>query len=171
MADIHFTVNGILYSAREELAELPLVDFLQEDAGLTGTKFCCGIGVCRACTVAVRRFQDAPMEVLLACSTPLSQVAGLSLYTVEGLAVGDKLHPLQEALLTGFAFQCGYCTSGFLMAAIALWDRLKMAPIPAADLDAAIEQAIGEHICRCTGYVRYYEAIKQAITAAGGLLK
>ncbi|SDE53923.1 (2Fe-2S)-binding protein [Kordiimonas lacus] len=170
MADISFILNGTGVTASANLSDLPLVDFLQEDQGLTGTKFCCGIGVCRACTVSVRRAPGAPPEVLLACSTPLSQMAGLEVYTVESVATDGMLHPLQEALLKGFAFQCGYCTPGFLMAAITLWDRLKAAPIPASALDAAIDQAIGDHICRCTGYVRYYEAIKQAILNEGGLV-
>ncbi|WP_372864913.1 (2Fe-2S)-binding protein [Spongiibacter sp.] len=171
MADIEFSVNGRAVSAGAELAELPLVDYLQEDLGLTGTKFCCGIGVCRACTVTVKRYSGAPLDVLLACSTPLSQLQGVSVYTVEQLASGGSLHPLQSAMLTEFAFQCGYCTPGFLMAATALWDRLAAQPIPADELDEAIQMAVGEHICRCTGYVRYHTAIKRAITEAGGLLR
>ena len=84
MNDIEFTVNGQWVTAPANLSSLPLVDFLQEELGLTGTKFGCGIGVCRACTVAVRRRAEAPLEVLLACSTPLAEVAGLKVFTIEG---------------------------------------------------------------------------------------
>ena len=170
MADITFEINGQQVTAPSDLADLPLIDYLQEDKGLTGTKFCCGIGICRACTVSVQRSAGAPREVLLACSTPLSEMEGLSVHTVEGVAAGGQLHPLQQALLTNFSFQCGYCTPGFLMAAKTLWDRLELSPIPAIALDDAIEQAIGAHICRCTGYVRYYAAIKEAIVNQGGLV-
>lgn len=170
MADITFSLNGNSVTASEDLADLPLVDFLQQDMGLTGTKFCCGIGVCRACTVAVQKGPDTPLDVALACSTPLSQVQGLAIYTIEAVAEGSDLHPIQTAMLTNFSFQCGYCTPGFVMAAMALWARLEWAPIPKADLDLAIEQAIGAHICRCSGYVRYYAAIREAILNQGGLV-
>lgn len=167
---VNFSVNGSPVSVSGDERHLLLIDYLQEDLGLTGTKFCCGIGVCRACTVKVQRQPDAPMDVLLSCSTPLSTLDGFEIFTIENVAVDNDLHPLQEAFLTNFAFQCGYCTSGFLMAAISLWDRLVTNPIPKPALDAAIENAIGAHICRCTGYVRYHEAVKSAIINQGGLV-
>ncbi len=171
MNDIEFTVNGQWVTAPANLSSLPLVDFLQEELGLTGTKFGCGIGVCRACTVAVRRRAEAPLEVLLACSTPLAEVAGLKVFTIEGVAQGGKLHPLQTAILEEFAFQCGYCTPGFVMAAFELWDRLESSPVPLPALDEMIHAALGAHVCRCTGYLKYYAAVRKAILNEGGLVK
>ncbi len=171
MNDIEFSVNGQSVTAPANLSSLPLLDFLQEELGLTGTKFGCGIGVCRACTVALRRRAEAPLEVLLSCSTPLTEVAGLEVFTIEGVAKDGKLHPLQMAILEGFAFQCGYCTPGFVMAAFELWDRLKSAPVPLRALDETIRKALGGHVCRCTGYLKYYAAVRKVILDEGGLVK
>lgn len=170
MADISFSVNGKTVSVPAAEGELPLVEYLQEDLRLTGTKFCCGIGVCRACTVSVRRQPGAPPEPMIACSTPLSQLQGVDVSTVEGVARNGELHPLQKAFLEHFAFQCGYCTPGFLMAALILWERLRISPVPLNDLDGAIDDALGDHICRCSGYVRYYEAVRGAILSQPGLV-
>ncbi len=170
MADISFSVNGKSVTAPAAEADLPLVEFLQDDLRLTGTKFCCGIGVCRACTVSVRRQPGAPPEPMISCSTPLSQIQGVAITTVEGVAQSGKLHPLQTAFLEHFAFQCGYCTPGFLMAAVILWERLQVRPIPLNDLDTVIADALGEHICRCSGYVRYYEAVRDAILKQPGMV-
>ncbi len=170
MADISFSVNGNPVSALAADGDIPLVDFLQENLNLTGTKFCCGIGVCRACTVSVRRQPGAPPEPMIACSTPLSQLRGVAVTTVEGVATASGLHPLQMAFLEHFSFQCGYCTPGFLMAAITLWERLQVSPIPAGDLDKAIDDALDAHICRCSGYVLYYQAVRAAILEQGGMV-
>ena len=167
---INFSVNGRPVSADAEDHDLPLVDFLQEDLGQTGTKFCCGIGVCRACTVAVRRHKDAPLEPMLSCSTPLSQLEGVDILTVEGQSDNGQPNKIQEAFLTHFSFQCGYCTPGFLMAATILMDRLERSPVPLDQLDETIEHWLGDHICRCSGYVRYYEAMKQVILSSPGLV-
>lgn len=149
--------------------EQKLNDFLREDLGLTGTKFCCGIAVCRVCTVAVQRVPGAHEEAVRSCTTPLSDVNGRIVRTVEGLAKDGRLHPLQTAFLENFSFQCGYSAPGFLMAAYCLLDRLRRSPVPRADVDAAIEDAVGQHICRCTGYVRYHRAIRQVVLATPGL--
>ncbi|WP_420546819.1 (2Fe-2S)-binding protein [Curvivirga sp.] len=170
MSTVSFYVNQQLVTVDEDLFEMPLMEYLQDEMGLTGTKFCCGIGVCRACTVSVQRQPNSPREVMLSCSTPLSQMQGVQVDTIESVGEPEKLHPLQQAFLDKFAFQCGYCTSGFLMAAYSLWDRLKRAPINKDDLDQVIENAVGEHICRCTGYIRYHEAIKSAIIEEGGMV-
>ncbi|NQZ07398.1 MAG: 2Fe-2S iron-sulfur cluster binding domain-containing protein [Algicola sp.] len=171
MDNITFSVNGKPVKASAAEADLPLVDFLQEDLGLTGTKFCCGIGVCRACTVSVRRQPGAPPEPMIACSTPLSSLQGVEISTIESVANHDTLHPLQQAFLTHFSFQCGYCTSGFLMAAMTLWDRLVDNPINKQDLDEVVHNTLKDHICRCTGYIRYYEAVKAAILNQPGMTK
>ena len=170
MANIHFSVNGKPVVASSHDADLPLVDYLQEDLDLTGTKFCCGIGVCRACTVSVRRQPGAPLEPMIACSTPLSSLEGVEVHTIEGVEKNGTLHPIQQAFLDHFSFQCGYCTSGFLMASITLWDRLLNNPIPRSDLDRVVNDALKDHICRCTGYIRYYDAVKDAILKQPGMV-
>ena len=167
--NVNLTVNGKTY-VHKVPASLPLVDFLHEEVGLTGTKFSCGIGVCRACTVAACRTSQAHPVPTLACSTPVSELNGQFITTVEGLAGPAGPSPLQQAFLDEFAFQCGYCTPGFLMATHMLMERLRARPLPEAQLDAAIEEACGSHICRCTGYARYYAAIRKVILGTPGLI-
>ncbi len=147
-----------------------LNDFLREEVNLTGTKFCCGIAVCRVCTVAVARVPGAHLEPVRSCTTDLHEVNGKIITTVEGLAKRGQLHPLQQAFLENFSFQCGYSAPGFLMAAYCLLDRLERSPIPEVALDAAIQEAVGKHICRCTGYVRYHRAIRQVALETPGLV-
>lgn len=159
---IHFHINDRPVRADAADSDMALVDYLHERQDLTGTKFCCGIGVCRACTVATRNQPGALMEKTLACSTPVSAVQGMRIYTVEGLGSQEALAPLQLAFLENFAFQCGYCAPGFLMAATAMLSHLKEAPVDAAELDDVIRTWVGGNLCRCTGYVRYMEAIRQA---------
>jgi aerobic-type carbon monoxide dehydrogenase small subunit (CoxS/CutS family) len=171
--EIAVTINGTLHRAHVP-ADLSLLDWLQEDLGLTGTKFCCGIGVCRACTVAVQSGggqpgAESPLVPVVACSTPAAALDGQSVMTVEGLGSPERLSALQEAFLRHFAFQCGYCTPGFLMAAHILLDRLRKAPVGRGQIDAAIAEACGAHICRCTGYVRYHAAIRAVVLAELGL--
>lgn len=158
---IQFFVNDVAVEADSEDADLPLLDFLHEYLNLTGTKFCCGIGVCRACTVATRNSRNAPLEKTLSCSTPLSLINGIHVYTVEGLGSAENLAPLQQAFLEHFSFQCGYCTPGFLMAATVLLERLRLSPVTAGQLDGMIEEWVGNNVCRCTGYTRYVEAIRE----------
>lgn len=161
---IRFTVNGQSHEIDATRGDDRLIDFLQEDLNLTGTKFCCGIGICRACTVAVAKPPSPVPSPTIACSTPLSLLDGCAVTTIEGLSQGDSLLPVQEAFLRHFAFQCGYCTPGFVMAAQIFLDDLATAP-PPADLDAAIARAIGDHICRCSGYVRYVTALRETALA------
>lgn len=168
--DLRLTINDQKYHRVEIDEDLKLVDFLRQEIGLTGTKFCCGIAVCRVCTVAVQRTPDARLEAMRSCTTPVSDLNGKIVTTVEGLAKGGELHPLQTSFLENFAFQCGYSAPGFLMASYCLLDKLKRSPIPAARVDDAIEEAVGQHICRCTGYVRYHRAIRQVILGTPGLV-
>jgi aerobic-type carbon monoxide dehydrogenase small subunit (CoxS/CutS family) len=167
---ISFSVNGTKHEADVSVTTR-LIDYLHDELGLTGTKFCCGIGVCRSCTVAARNRPGAPEVPMLSCSTPVVGIDGYEIRTVEGLGTEDNLSPLQQAFLDYFAFQCGYCTPGFLMAATLLVERLKHSPIHVRQLDAEIESACGSHVCRCTGYVRYYEAMKHVIRSTPGTLK
>ena len=131
--------------------EMPLLWAIREQAGLTGTKFGCGIGACGACTVHV---DGTPVR---SCSVPVSSVEGRSVTTIEGLAGGEVLHPVQSAWIEHQVPQCGYCQSGMIMAVAALLERT---PAPTdAEIDAAIT-----NICRCGTY----ERIRGAIHAAAG---
>jgi aerobic-type carbon monoxide dehydrogenase small subunit (CoxS/CutS family) len=174
VVDISITVNGAVQRLRAVPADLTLLELLQEELALTGTKFGCGIGVCLACTVAVRGAAGAPLEAVCACQTLAVSLDGKEVTTVEGVAprqAGEaggagQLSPLQQALLDAFAFQCGYCTPGFVMAAFVLLDRLRRNPAKTErELDVEIERACGAHVCRCTGYRRYHEAIRRVAMA------
>ncbi len=167
---VSFTLNGKLITTQVP-NDLALVDFLQEDQGLSGTRLCCGIGVCKVCTVKAQRVPSAQGQPMLACSTPVALLQGQSITTVEGVGSAQAPSKVQQAFLDHFAFQCGYCTPGFVMATTMLMERLKVAPVAKDQLDAAIEEAVGQHICRCTGYARYYVAIRSVILAEGGLVK
>jgi len=142
---IEFTLNGAPVSLDVEPA-MPLLWAIREQAGLTGTKFGCGIGACGACTVHV---DGTPVR---SCSTPVESVAGRSVTTIEGLAEGGVLHPVQRAWIEHQVPQCGYCQSGMIMAIAALLERN---PSPSDDeLDAAVT-----NICRCGTYQRIREAV------------
>jgi len=144
-----FTVNG---SEAAEFIEsgAMLADVLRDKLGLTGTKVGCQQGTCGACTVTI----DG--ELALSCIVPAQRVEGRRVETVEGLADGANLHPLQRAFAEGFAAQCGFCTSGMLVAARALLDAN-----PDPDR-AAVVEAISGNICRCTGYEPIIAAILSA---------
>jgi carbon-monoxide dehydrogenase small subunit len=144
-----FTVNGAEQAEFVEPGAL-LVDVLRDKLGLTATKFGCGQGTCGACTVMV----DG--EPMLACLVPAQRVEGRSIDTLEGLADGADLHPLQRAFAEGFAAQCGFCTSGMILAAKALLDRN-----PDPDRAGVID-AVSGNICRCTGYEPIVNAILSA---------
>jgi aerobic-type carbon monoxide dehydrogenase small subunit (CoxS/CutS family) len=167
--DLRLSVNDRPVVRSGFPAGTPLLDFLHEELGLTGSKFGCGIGVCRACTVAVRPRPTAPLNPVIACSTPVSAVNGQAVYTVEGLARDGVPGRLQELFLENFAFQCGYCTPGFLMATTVLAERLRAAPVGAGRLDEVIDEALGPHLCRCTGYVRYWKAVRDYLREVGGV--
>jgi aerobic-type carbon monoxide dehydrogenase small subunit (CoxS/CutS family) len=168
--DLDLTINDQRFLRPGVDTDRKLVDFLREDVGLTGTKFCCGIAVCRVCTVAVQRVPGGQPHPTRACTTPLGDLDGQIVTTVEGLATGGELHPLQKAFLENFSFQCGYSAPGFLMASYCLLDRLRRSPIPRETVDDAIQDAVGQHVCRCSGYVRYHRAIRQVILATPGLV-
>jgi aerobic-type carbon monoxide dehydrogenase small subunit (CoxS/CutS family) len=152
---ISFTLNGKPASVTTD-DERMLLWVLRSDLGLTGTKFGCGEGLCGACTVVVDQ------QAVRSCSVPLKDVAGKHVVTIEGLANGDKLHPIQEAFLKHNAFQCGYCTSGMLLNAYAL---LLKTPKPTR---AEILRHMEDNLCRCGAHVRIVEAIQEAAGAAKG---
>jgi aerobic-type carbon monoxide dehydrogenase small subunit (CoxS/CutS family) len=167
---IELSINGQKVSETVD-PSLTLANYLAEHKNLTATRVCCGIGICRACTVAVKRKESLSFEATRACITPVISLDGADIKTTEGLAVGENLHPLQTAFLKHFSFQCGYSTSGFLMGAFALLDQLAKNPISQDRVDQAILDALGDHICRCTGYFRYFRAIKEVILKTPGMIK
>ncbi len=153
--------------------DLMMIELLQEYLGFNGTRLGCGQGVCRACTIIVDDPAKGPTTVP-ACITGVAWLNGKTIRTVEGIAVVDdkgvvQPSPVQQAFLEHFSFQCGYCTPGFVNSATALVERLQKNPIPADDVEQAIEQQLEPHICRCTGYVRYYGAVRDVILKTPGL--
>jgi aerobic-type carbon monoxide dehydrogenase small subunit (CoxS/CutS family) len=129
---------------------------LRTELGLTGTKYACGEGFCGACTVLV----DG--EAVLSCQYPVKNVQGRDILTIEGLAQGDALHPLQEAFVKMNAMQCGFCTPGMVMNALGLLHRN---PNPTRrEILAAMEG----NVCRCGGYARIAQAIEDAAKAMKG---
>ena len=150
---IHLTVNGRVYE-RTAPVRMTLADFLREELNLTGTHLGCEHGVCGACTILYNG------EAVRSCLMLAVQADGAELMTVEGLAQGDTLHPLQQAFQEYHALQCGFCTPGFLMTAYAL---LQETPHPSRD---EVREAIAGNICRCTGYAPIVQAIVQAGSAS-----
>ena len=125
-----------------------LLEVLREDLGLTGTKEACGLGNCGACTVLI----DG--RAALSCLMLANSAVGKEITTIEGLAQGDELHPLQQSFLDHGAVQCGFCSPGMLMSAKSLLDEN---PTPSEE---EIRLALAGNLCRCTGYVRIVEAVK-----------
>ena len=149
---IAFTVNGKLCSVTTD-PDRPLLEVLREELQLTGTKYGCGEGQCRACTVLL----DG--KSVASCITPIADVDQRTVFTIEGLAKGDELHPVQKAFLAEGAFQCGYCTAGMIMGAVAL---LNEKPKPS---DAEIISRMQKHICRCCSYPTIFKAVQRAAAA------
>ncbi len=146
---ITLTVNGAPQDVDVD-PSTPLLWVIRENLALTGTKFGCGIAQCGSCTV---HLNGRPIR---ACVTPVSAAAGQTLTTIEGLADGGELHPVQQAWIAEQVPQCGYCQSGQIMSAVAL---LRDNPDPD---DAAIDQALKGNICRCGTYPRVRRAIHRA---------
>jgi carbon-monoxide dehydrogenase small subunit len=146
---IKLKVNGRAYNGSAE-ARRSLAEFLRDDLRLTGTHIGCEQGVCGACTIVMNGV------AVRSCLLYAVQANGAELETVEGLADGERLHPLQQAFHEAHALQCGFCTPGFLMSLTAF---LKENPDPS---DEQIREAISGNLCRCTGYVSIHEAVKAA---------
>ncbi len=143
---LSLTVNGELYQ-RTIKPSLTLLDFIRDELGLTGTKKGCETGDCGSCTVIL----DG--ELVNSCLLLAMEANGKSVLTIEGLAKGGKLHPLQEAFIEHGAIQCGYCTPGMILAAKALLDKN---PKPT---EQEVKAGIVGNLCRCTGYTKIVEAI------------
>ena len=147
MITIHLTINGKPVTA-EVKPEQTLLSLLRGDLELTGTKEACSIGECGACTVIING------KAVKSCITPAAQCDGKEIITIEGLAENDELHPLQKCFVEANAVQCGFCTPGFVMCALAF---LQENPNPTRD---EIRHAISGNLCRCTGYEYIIDAIE-----------
>ena len=146
---ITFTVNGQSHTLTTD-PQRSLLEVLREDLRLTGTKYGCGEGQCRACTVL------ADGKSIASCTTAISEVDQQSILTIEGLAKGDQLHPVQEAFLAEGAFQCGYCTAGMILQAV---EMLQEDPkLTKTDVASRMQR----HICRCGTYPKIIKAIQRA---------
>ena len=150
--DITLTINGQAHSVATEPRRI-LADVIREDCGQTGTHIGCEHGVCGACTVIV---DGAPVRSCLMFGV---QADGRNIRTVEGLADGDRLHPMQQAFMNCHALQCGYCTPGMVMASVSLLDEV---PDPT---EAQVRIGLEGNLCRCTGY---HNIVKAVLEAAGG---
>ena len=151
---ISFTLNGKPASVKVD-EERMLLWVLRSDLGLTGAKFGCGEALCGACTVIVDK------QAVRSCSTPVKNVAGKQVLTIEGLGQ-NGLHAIQQAFLKHHAFQCGYCTPGMILTAYAL---LLQTPKPSEE---QITRHMEDNLCRCGAHVRIVEAIQEAAGAAKG---
>jgi aerobic-type carbon monoxide dehydrogenase small subunit (CoxS/CutS family) len=155
MARFSFSLNGQKRSV-ESPPDRPLLEVLREDLELTGTKYGCGEGQCRACTVLL----DG--KPVVSCVMPVRVAAGRKIVTIEGLAQGETLHPVQQAFLEEGALQCGYCTSGMILRTAAL---LQTTPHPS---EAQVLDALDGSLCRCCGYPRILAAVRKAEDLLGG---
>ena len=146
---VRFTVNGKEQQVTTD-SRRTLLDVLREDLGLTGAKYGCGEGQCRACTILI---DDKPVR---SCQTNMSDVGGSKILTIEGLKKDSHLHPVQAAFLEDGAMQCGYCVPGMIMTTVAL---LRRNPNPNRE---QMVQALNGNICRCCGYVNILQAVERA---------
>jgi aerobic-type carbon monoxide dehydrogenase small subunit (CoxS/CutS family) len=148
------TVNGQRRTVATD-PDRPLLEVLREEWQLTGAKRGCGEGKCGACTVLIGG------QSVVSCITPVAKADRQTVVTIEGLATGDTLHPVQEAFLAEGALQCGYCTPGMIMTVVGL---LIEHPRPT---DADIRSRMEGHLCRCCGYPRILKAVQRAAAQAG----
>lgn len=156
MSKIQINVNGRSHSIDAD-AETTLLSALRDQLDLTGSKYGCGEGQCGACTVLI----DG--KARRSCITPADAVKGKQITTIEGLAQGEPLHPLQQAFLDEAAMQCAYCTSGMIMSAVSL---LNAKPNPSA---AEIAEFMEGNVCRCGTYPRIVAAVQKASAAMKGV--
>lgn len=154
MTEVSFTVNGEAMRVSVE-PRRNLADTLRDQCGLTGTHLGCEHGVCGACTIIV---DGAPVR---SCLMFAVQAEGSVIRTVEGLADGDRLHPLQEAFWANHGLQCGFCTPGFLM--LSAWLLEQPGPID----QARLKEVLSSNLCRCTGYTNIVRAVTAAAKEMG----
>jgi aerobic-type carbon monoxide dehydrogenase small subunit (CoxS/CutS family) len=150
---VELEINGRRTSVESD-PDRPLLEVLREDLDLTGAKYGCGEGACRACTVLL---DGRPVT---SCRVPVERAAGRRVVTIEGLAEGDTLHPVQQAFLDAGAMQCGYCVPGMILTTVAL---LEGNPRPTREQTIA---ALDGNLCRCCGYPRILDAVALAARGA-----
>ena len=155
MMGMELLINGGRHTVKSD-PERPLLYVLREELDMTGAKYGCGEGQCGACTVLV---DGSPVR---SCVTPLRALAGKQITTIEGLAQNGHLHPLQEAFIKADAMECGYCTSGMILAGAAL---LRRKPDPD---ETEIKRTLEGNICRCGTYPRIVAAVRMAARLQGG---
>ena len=164
MTTLGLTINGHVHGPIEIRDDLSMNDFLREYLGMTGTKFGCGAGQCLSCAIIVDE-PDGTSRTSPTCIVMAASFDGKVVRTVEGHAKGEDLTPLQKAFIAHFAFQCGYCTAGFLNEGQVLLERLEKNRVARTELEATIAEALDSHLCRCTGYIKYHEAVRSVILA------
>ena len=152
---VEFVVNGEARTITTD-PDRPLLDVIREDLRLTGAKYGCGEGQCRACTVLM---DGRPIT---ACDTPIAKAEGARIVTIEGLAEGDALHPVQEAFIAEGAMQCGFCVTGMILTAVALLEQ------NASPTDAQIVEWMNGNLCRCCGYPNLVNAVRRAARQTTG---
>ena len=146
---VNFKVNGEPHRL-EVFPMARLLDVLREELKLTGTKEGCGEGECGACTVIING------QIVNSCLVPMAQVNGAEITTIEGVAVGNDLHAVQQAFIEHGGAQCGICTPGMVLAAV---DLLKRNPAPSEN---DIRNGLAGNLCRCTGYMKIFESVVRA---------
>ncbi len=164
MTTLALTINGRAYGPTEVRDDLTMNDYLREYLGLTGTKFGCGAAQCLSCAVIVDN-PDGTSVTRPTCVVMAVGFNGKVIRTVEGHVKDGELTALQKSFIRHFAFQCGYCTPGFLNEGQVLLERLAKKPVARADLENTITEALDGHLCRCTGYIKYHEAVRDVILA------
>jgi aerobic-type carbon monoxide dehydrogenase small subunit (CoxS/CutS family) len=161
---VSITINGHSHGPTEVRDDLSMNDYLREYLGMTGTKFGCGAAQCLSCAVIIDD-ADGTSYTSPTCIVSAANFDGKSIRTVEGHAKDGELSALQQAFIEHFAFQCGYCTAGFLNEGQVLLERLAKAPVARAELEKTVADALDSHLCRCTGYVKCHEAVRDVILA------
>jgi len=173
---IALNINGKNIGPMDVPENLMMIDFLHEYLDLTGSRLGCGQGICHACVVILDK-PDGTSEEVRSCITGAHFFKDKKVRTVEGHAKRDEkgevvaLSAIQQKFLEHYSFQCGYCTPGFVNAATVLVEKLKRQPITREQVDETITAGLNDHICRCTGYVRYFQAVKDVVLTTPGLVK
>jgi aerobic-type carbon monoxide dehydrogenase small subunit (CoxS/CutS family) len=161
---LRLTINGSAHGPFEVRDELTMNDFLREHLGMTGTKFGCGAAQCLSCAIIVDN-PDGTSHTSPTCVVSAASFNGKAVRTIEGHAKDGELTALQKAFIAHFAFQCGYCTAGFLNEGQVLLEQLAKKPVEREALERTITEALDGHLCRCTGYIKYHEAVRDVVLA------
>ena len=168
---LQLTLNGQPVGPVQVPDDLAMIDYLHEHQNLTGSRLGCGQGICHAWVVIVDN-PDGTSEEVRTCITGAHYFEGKKVRTIEGHAQQDEagnltLNPIQQKFVDLFAFQCSYCAPGFVNAATVLVETAQRQPLKKSEVQARIEASLGHHICRCTGYVRYYQATRTVLDDLG----